>query len=223
MVFLASRVERRIKHVKRQKNMGEKEEVMEDRLTACLLMLGIMFLVGCAGIQVPEGTVHGGSVVIGFIHVEPTEPYVRRHQSDPRVRFFDVIQTQTGEWTRVTFSENPKRFVVRLSPGHYKLVRIQIGEGPFRSEAQVKMSFDVLEENTMFLGVWRLRVDTPKTERMLQWEVFPEVPDWNLLMEMHPELGEKPLAVSLLKPETNHVRLFAVAPSQPRAKYFYRR
>jgi hypothetical protein len=85
------------------------------------------------------------------------------------------------------------------------------------------MSFDVLEDKTMYLGIWRLRVEAPKTERMLHWEVLAEAPDWDLVVALHPELGEKALVVSLPTPTIHQMRLFAVAPSQPRAKYFYRR
>jgi hypothetical protein len=87
----------------------------------------------------------------------------------------------------------------------------------------MNMSFDVLADRIMYLGIWRLRVDSPKTVRMLQWDVLTEVPAWDLFVTLHPELGEKELVVSLPQPVNNKIRLFAVAPSQPRAKYFYRR
>jgi hypothetical protein len=189
------------------------------------LILGCFLLTGCAtsGSKDLEGGIERGSVVVGFIQVEPTEPYVRLHQTEPLVRFFDVMNSRTGEWTRVPMTGKAERFVTRLSPGHYDLVRIQIGEGPFRSESQVNMSFDVLEDKTMYLGIWRLRVEAPKTERMLHWEVLAEAPDWDLVVALHPELGEKVLVVSPPTPTIHQMRLFAVAPSQPRAKYFYRR
>jgi len=85
------------------------------------------------------------------------------------------------------------------------------------------MNFDVLADKTMYLGIWRLRVEAPKTVRMLHLDVLGDVPDWDLMVSLHPELGEKALVVSLPQPVINQNRLFTVAPSQPRAKYFYRR
>jgi hypothetical protein len=58
---------------------------------------------------------------------------------------------------------------------------------------------------------------------MIQWDVLADVLDWDLLVSLHPELGENEVEVSLPEPLTNKTRLFAVAPSQPRAKYFFRR
>lgn len=193
--------------------------------TARFLMFASLLLPACAALESKglEGETQNESVVVGFIQVEPSGPYFRMHQAEALVRFFDVMNTWTGEWTRVHMTGKAERFVTKLSPGHYKLFRMQVGEGPFRSESHVNMNFDVLADKTMYLGIWRLRIDAPKTVRMLQLDVVAEIPDWDLLVALHPELGENELVVSWPKPETNHNRLFAVAPSQPRAKYFYRR
>jgi len=190
-----------------------------------VLMLSWLLLTGCATSESKEfeGGAKSESVVVGFIQVETKGPYFRMHQKDAFVRFFDVRDTSTGEWTRVHMTEKVEGFVTRLSPGHYELFRIQIGEGPFRSESRVDMNFDVLADKTMFLGIWRLRVEAPKTVRMLHLDVLGDAPDWDLMVSLHPELGEKALVVSLPQPLNNQNRLFTVAPSQPRAKYFYRR
>ena len=163
------------------------------------------------------------SVVMGFVRVEPTGPFFRKHQSEPLVRFFDVRNTTTGERTRVHVTEKPERFVTGLSPGQYEVFRIQIGEGPFRSEAHVDMSFDVLPDKANYLGIWRLQIDSPQTVRMLHWRVIEEVLDRKMLVALYPELAEQDLVVSLPQPESTEIRLFAVAPLQPRSKYFYRR
>jgi len=190
-----------------------------------VLMIAWLLLAGCATSESKEfeGGAKSESVVVGVIQVEPNGPYFRMHQKDALVRFFDVRNTSTGEWTRVHMTEKAESFQARLSPGHYELFRIQIGEGPFRSESQVDMTFDVLADKTMYLGLWRLRVEAPKTVRMLHLDVLGDVPDWDLMVSLRPELGEKALVPSLPQPLTNQNRLFAVAPSQPRAKYFYRR
>jgi len=193
--------------------------------TVRVLMLGWLLVMGCAtsALTDGEGETKHGFVVVGFIHVEPKGPYFRRHQTEAQVRFFDVKNAETGKLTRISMTETAKKFVTRLPSGHYQVLRIQIGEGPFRSESYTDMNFDVFPDKTNYLGIWRLRVDAPKTVRMLQLDVFSEVPDWEQLLLLHPELGEKALMVSTPQPGTNQNRLFAVAPSQPRAKYFYRR
>lgn len=190
-----------------------------------VLMLAWGLLLGCATLESSSSDkgAENGSLVLGFIQVEPKGPIFRRHQDEPRVRFFDIKNTQTGEWTRVSLSEKGTRFVTTLSPARYEVLRIQIGEGPFRSESHVNLSFEVVAEKTVYVGIWRMQVDAPKTVRMLQWDVLDEMPDWDLLVALHPELDEKALAVSLPQPIANQTRLFAVAPAQPRAKYFYRR
>ncbi len=193
--------------------------------TVRVLILGWLLVMGCptSALKDSEEEMKRGPVVVGFLHLEPKGPYFRKHQTEAQVRFFDVRNEGTGELIRVHVREKAKRFVVRLSPGHYHVLRIQIGEGPFRSESYTDMNFDVFPDKTNYLGIWRLRIDAPKTVRMLQLDVFTGVPDWEQLLLLHPELGEKALMVSTPQPGTNQNRLFAVAPSQPRAKYFYRR
>ncbi len=189
------------------------------------MVMMCLLLVGCSNRGLPdsENATSGESIVLGLVQVEARGPIFRLHQAAAQVRFFDVKNTETGERTRVDMTDHAERFVTRLSPGHYELFRIQIGEGPFRSEAQVNMTFDVIAEKTNYLGVWRLQVDPPKTVRMLQWEVLAETPNLDPVTVLRDLLGDYPLEVSLPKPEFNQDRLFAVAPSQPRAKYFYRR
>ncbi len=196
-----------------------------DWVAAAFLMVLCLSVGGCSTLRLndSEKSTSGETIVLGVIQVEPSGPYFRMHQTEAFVRFFDVRNTSTGERTRVQVIEKAEKFVTKLSPGHYELFRIQIGEGPFRSEAQVNMTFDVVPDKANYLGVWRLRVDPPKTVRMLQWEVLAEIQDLDPFQVLGPVLGENPLEVSLLKPVNNQHRLFAVAPSQPRAKYFYRR
>lgn len=192
---------------------------------ARFVMVACFFLTGCATSKQKdlESDISEKSAVVGFIKVEPSGPYFRKHQTEAAVRFIDVMNSRSGERTRVPIEANARKFVTKLEPGHYKLSRIQIGEGPFRSESQVNMSFDVPVEKTVYLGIWQLRVDPPKTVRMLQWDILAEASDWDLLVDLYPDLRGKPVVVSLPQPATTRVRLFAVAPSQPRAKYFYRR
>lgn len=194
-------------------------------MTAGFIISLCLNLVGCAtsGLKNSENSAQDQSLVLGLVLVEPKGPYFRMHQEEALVRFFDVRNTETGERTRVQMTEKAEKFLTRLSPGHYELYRIQIGEGPFRSEAHVNLSFEVVAEKTNYLGVWRLRLDPPKTVRMLHWEVVAETQNLDPVQVLRNVLAHHPLEVSLLKPVINQNRLFAVAPSQPRAKYFYRR
>ena len=194
-------------------------------VVVCVLISMGLFSGGCTtwGLHDPEAPPLDKSMVLGFIQVESNGPYFRMHQTEAAVRFFDVRHINTGKRTRVLMTENGERFVTELSPGHYELFRVQIGEGPFRSEAIVKMNFDVVADKAIFLGVWHLRVDPPKTVRMLNWEVRAKTLNGDPAPVLKSILGDHALEVSLPKPESTQNRLFAVAPSQPRAKYFYRR
>jgi hypothetical protein len=191
-----------------------------------VLMVAWFLLTGCATWESKEleGGAKSESVVVGVIQVETKGPYFRMHQKEAFVRFFDVRNNKTGERTRIHIEPEAEMFVTKLSPGGYELFRIQIGEGPFRSESHVNMGFDVPEGKTpVYLGTWKLRVDPPKTVRMLRWDILSEASDRDLLVALSPDLSDKPVVISLPQPVTTQVRLFAVAPSQPRAKYFYRR
>ena len=177
---------------------------------ARVLILGWLLVMGCATSEVNniEREAKSEAFVVGFLHLESKGPYFRRHQTEAQVRFFDVKNEETGKLTRISMTESTKRFVTRLSPGHYHVLRIQIGEGPFRSESYTDMNFEVFPDKTNYLGIWRLRVDAPKTVRMLQLDVFSEVLNWEPLLVLHPELGEKALMVSIPQPDTNQSRLF---------------
>ncbi len=193
-------------------------------ISGILSFLGVFFT-GCATngkVNAPEKVV-GKSTVVGFIQLQPKGPFFRAHQAEAQVRFFDVVNTQTDERTRVLLTDNGERFVTDLEPGSYELFRMQIGEGPFRSESHLEMTFDVFTDKVTYLGIWRMRLDPPKTVRMVKIDVMTEVPEWDAMLDAHPELGKKPVVVSLLQPITNQVRLFSVAPVQPRSKYFRRR
>ncbi len=193
--------------------------------------LGPVFLVccvlstGCTKNGKPEQADSSDtkSAVVGFIRLQPKGPFFRAHQTEARVRFFDVANAQTDERTRVTVQANGERFVTRLEPGTYELFRIQIGEGPFRSESHLEMTFEVHANKVTFLGIWQMELDPPKTVRMIKIDVMPEVPEWDAMLGAHPDLGKEPLVISLLQPITNQARLFSVAPIQPRSKYFRRR
>ncbi len=193
--------------------------VVVGMMCACLPITGCLR----AGSQERETTLRDESPVFGFVQVEPTGPYFRQHQTEPMVRFFDVRNNKTGERSRINLKAGSKSFDTKLSPGNYELFRIQIGEGPFRSEAHVDMSFEVLPEKANYLGIWRVQIDAPQTVRMLHWKAIEEVLDRKMLVALYPELAEQELVVSLPQPKSTEIRLFAVAPLQPRSKYFYRR
>ena len=188
-------------------------------ILVCVLLMGCV----SSGTKDLERQHIEKSIVVGFIQVEPTVPYFRKHQTEPRVHFFDMLHDGTGERVRVHVEPESKRFVTELDPGAYEIFRIQISEGPFRSEAHVKLVFQVSAEKIAFVGLWQLRVDTPKTVRMLHWNIVQESLDTESLATSFANIVEKPMAVSLPQPMSLEARLFPVAPSQPRAKYFYRR
>ena len=196
-----------------------------DWMMVGLLMGVSLSLIGCStqGLPDTENSGKDESPVLAFVQVAPKGPYFRKHQTEAMIRFFDVKNIGTGERVRLTVESNTSRLVASLAPGEYELFRVQIGEGPFRSEALVEMTFQVYAEKISYLGTWHFVIDPPKTVRMLQWEILGESSDRDLVRASNSEYDYKHIVFSLPKPLITKVRLFAVAPMQPRSKYFYRR
>ncbi len=190
-----------------------------------VLLVIISGISGCvgSGARNTDDQMEESGVIVGFMQLEPNGPFFRRHQAEAEVRFFDIIHTETGERIRVEGPSNGEAIVRFLVPGTYSLFRLQIGEGPFRSETGLEMTFQVYPDTVTYLGLWRIRVDPPKTVRMIQMDVFAEAPDWDPFLESYPDLRGRPMVLELLQPQRIQERLFAVAPVQPRSKYFYRR
>lgn len=159
------------------------------------------------------------SLVFGGIALETIGPNPR--QFPARLRFFDVINVSTQERTRVMVGAEAQTFSVFLLPGHYEVIRLQFNEGPFRAESSVTMRFHIAANQLTYLGTWQLKVDTPRTQRMVRMEVPQKNPNWEEVFEGDPTLKGKFVVNSFPELTTRQARMYVVAP-YPKVPYFYR-
>ena len=180
-----------------------------------------MFLSGCFTVGAQNVTRERGdqSLAFGRIDIETIGPNPR--QFPARLRFFDVVHVSTQERTRVMIESEAQTFSVFLIPGHYEVVRLQFNEGPFRAESSVTMRFQISATQLTYLGTWQVKVDTPRTQRMVWMEVSEKSPNWEKAFEAHPILKDKSVVNSFPEFTSHQARMYVVAPI-PKVKYFYR-
>ncbi len=190
------------------------------RVTFSIAILS-MFLSGCftVGAQNVTGERGDQSLVFGGIDLETIGPNPR--QFPARLRFFDVIHVSTKERTRVMVGAEAQTFSVFLLPGHYEVIRLQFNEGPFRAESSVTMRFHIPTNQLTYLGTWQLKVDTPRTQRMVRLEVPQKNPNWEEVFEGDTTLKGKFVVNSFPELTTHQARMYVVAP-YPKVPYFYR-
>lgn len=185
------------------------------------IAISSMFLSGCVTVGTQNVIPERGdqSMVFGGIAIETIGPNPR--QFPTRLRFFDVVHVSTQERTRVMIQPEAQTFSVALRPGHYEVVRLQITQGPFRTESAITMRFHISDNQLTYLGIWQLKVDTPRTQRMVWIEVSEKNSNWEKAFEGHPILKGKSVVSSFPEFTTHEARMYVVAP-YPKAPYFYR-
>jgi hypothetical protein len=185
------------------------------------IAISSMFLSGCVTVGAQNVISERGdqSMAFGGIVIETIGPNPR--QFPARLSFFDVVHDSTQERIRVMIESEAQRFSVLLSPGHYEVVRLQITQGPFRTESSIPMRFHISANQLTYLGTWQLKVDTPRTQRMVWIEVSEKNKNWEKAFEGHPILKDKTVVSSFPEFTTHQARMYVVAPI-PKVPYFYR-
>lgn len=186
-----------------------------------LIAILSIFLSSCFTVGAQNVTGEGGdqSLAFGGIDIETIGPNPR--QFPTRLRFFDVIHVSTQERTRVMVEAEAQTFSVLLLPGHYEVIRLQFNEGPFRAESSVTMRFRIPANQLTYLGAWQLKVDTPRTQRMVRMEIPQKNPNWEEVFEADTILKGKSVVNSFPELTTHQARMYVVAPV-PKVPYFYR-
>ena len=131
-----------------------------------------MALSGCATelpVTVAEADV-SGTLVVGRVVTTITGESQRVYS--PELRPFELINTESEERFKVYVKSEDEFFSLSLPPGHYKLNRVQISEGPFLSMAQLTGSFVLKPDVMTFLGTWRFGVDSPKYGRQVMVSII---------------------------------------------------
>jgi len=148
----------------------------------------------------------------------------RRYQ--PRVRFLELVQQDTGKRYRIDLQSADQTFMVELPAGAYQLGRVQISEGPFMSMAELGARFEVGTDRMVYVGTWRFGIDSPRYERML---LLSSVADEESraaveqqVVEQFPGLAGASAATSLPTPASAESRLREVMPYPYYPRYFRR-
>lgn len=185
-----------------------------------LLVCGFL-MTACVGV-VPQNwqwTQGEKPTAFGLITVKPTGSYSRGYQT--QLRFFHLLNLDTGERLRVNVQAATKAFFLTLVPGNYEVVRIQFNEGPMMMEAHLNFQFQIRPNGTTYLGTWQFEVDTPRTQRMLRTEIFNEQATWEVASMMHQAITPKSMEVAFPRLDHEEIRLYTVAP-YPKFNFYYR-
>src|ERR1044071_8966571 len=81
----------------------------------------------------PAAIEPGATVIVGHVITVLTGPSNRWWS--PELRFFEIVHAGTGERTQVMVESDDAWFTVRVKPGDYQLVRLQVSEGAFLANA----------------------------------------------------------------------------------------
>lgn len=165
-----------------------------------------------------------GTLVVGrvvtTIRGESTRVY------PPELRSFEVINTESEERFKVHVQSEDEYFSLSLPPGHYKINRVQISEGPFLSMAQLTGSFVLKSDVMTFLGTWRFGVDSLKYGRNVMVSMIHDEQDerraHQIVKDSYPTFDARPMVVLIPDPSHEDARLYEVMP-YPRILGYFRR
>jgi hypothetical protein len=144
----------------------------------------------------------------------------------PALRSFEVINTENSERFKVNINSEDEYFSLSLPPGHYKINRVQISEGPFLSMAQLTMSFVLKPDVMTFLGTWRFGVDSPRYGRQVVVSMIHDEADQKraqqFIKDSYPTFGATAMEILIPEPSHEQARLFEVMPYPNIPRYFRR-
>jgi hypothetical protein len=165
-----------------------------------------------------------GTLVVGRVVTTITGELRRAYP--PELRSFEVINTESQERFKVYVKSEDEYFSLSLPPGHYKINRVQISEGPFLSMAQLTGSFVLKPEVMTFLGTWRFGVDSPKYGRYVIVSMIHDEQDLKraqqFVKDSYPTFDARPMVIQIPEPSHEETRLFEVMPYPNYARYFRR-
>lgn len=163
-------------------------------------------------------------LVVGRVVTVLTGETSRRYP--PAMRFFELEEQSSHNRFQVEINSQDRHFAVNLPPGHYRLTRVQVGEGPFMSMADLPMTFSVDVEAITYVGTWRFGVDSPRYGRMLVVSVVVDQTEAartrELLNDQYPTFAGRSMVETLPKPTHAEARLFEVMPYPRYPRYFRR-
>ena len=189
----------------------------------CFLWLSVA---GCAA-ELPtvvEKSDVTGPIVVGRAVTVLTDGTTRRYE--PKVRFFELENQQTGQRFMVDIDAQDTHFALSLTPGEYRLNRVQISEGPFMSMADFSSTFPVGNDPITYVGIWRFGVGIPRYGRRIAVSIVMDQGARSearqFLEDQYPDYEEQPLAEVLPEPSQVETRLYEVMPYPRYPRYFRR-
>ncbi|MDC8450910.1 MAG: hypothetical protein LV473_21500 [Nitrospira sp.] len=163
-----------------------------------------------------------GNLVVGRVITILTGERSRRYV--PQMRFLELEDTDSQQRFQVDIESPDQRFAVDLPAGKYRLIRVQVSEGPFMSMADLDMTFSVEADAITHVGTWRFGVDSPRYGRNVIVSIVSEERDMarTFLNEQYPAFNENPMVERLPQPSQTETRLYEVMPYPRYSRYFRR-
>lgn len=169
---------------------------------------------------VPNRVPAEGAVVVGHVITVLTGPTTRWYT--PELRFFELVNSASGERIRVDVQDDDAWFVLPLPAGEYELSRLQISEGAFLGMAGLDPKFQAVDGRVTYVGTWRLGVESPQYDRTVLLSAVEETEAVvQEALASYPQLRGRPVSTELLTPPIIETRLFEVPP-YPRFWWFRR-
>lgn len=144
----------------------------------------------------------------------------------PEMRFLELEDLDSRKRFQVEIDSPDQHFAIRLPPGRYRLIRVQVREGPFLSMADLDMRFAVDSGAITYVGTWRFGVDSPRYGRMVVASVVADQTEIagirDFLIDRFPDLRGRPMVEILPQPPQVEARLYEVMP-YPRYPRMFRR
>lgn len=143
----------------------------------------------------------------------------------PQMRFLELVHQDSSERFQVELQSPDQHIVVPIPPGRYRLTRVQIGEGPFRSMAELDMVFSIDMHAISYVGTWKFEVESPRYGRHVVVSMTAEANQTTIqdfLVRQYPQIGERTIVAAIPQPSQMGTRLFEVMPYPRYPRYFRR-
>lgn len=144
----------------------------------------------------------------------------------PKMQFFELEHQESHKRFQVMIESPDQHFAISVPHGTYQLTRVQISEGPFRSMADLPMTFSVGVGAVTYVGAWQFGVDSPRYGRMVAVSVTVDQAEaakaHDFFDGQYPTFKDRSMVEMLPQPTQMHVRLYEVTPYPRYSRYFRR-
>ena len=142
------------------------------------------------------------------------------------MRFLELEDQDSHQRFQVKIESPDQYFASDLPSGKYRLIRVQISEGPFLSMANLEMTFSVKAGVITRVGTWRFGVDSPRYGRMVVASVVGDQAEAaqvrDFLDGRYPTFDGRTMIEALPQPAQLEARLYEVMPYPRYPRYFRR-